>query len=159
MLSSVFTHEIRVRYAEVDQQGVVFNAHYLTWVDDAMSAWLESVGFKGASWSAPDDDSASSGAAGWDFMVRHAEIDWVGSAAFGDRVTITVAPPRWGRTSFTVDYGLSVGDRDVARVVVTYVGVRRTTEGTLVAAPPPLRLVAALGDADAGLDPDGAPGD
>lgn len=147
-LSRVFTHELRVRYAEVDQQGVVFNAHYLTWVDDAMSAWLESVGFKGASWAAPDEGSE------WDFMVRHAEIDWVGSVAFGDRVTIAIGPPRWGRTSFTVDYGLTVGDRDVARALITYVGVCRTAGGELVATPPPPRLRMALGAAESDRDGD-----
>ena len=35
-----FHHEIAVRYGEVDQQGVVFNAHYLAYVDDAMDHWM-----------------------------------------------------------------------------------------------------------------------
>ena len=29
-----------VRYGECDQQGVVFNAHYLAYVDDALDQWL-----------------------------------------------------------------------------------------------------------------------
>jgi acyl-CoA thioester hydrolase len=33
-----------VRYAECDQQGVVFNGHYLTWCDEAATAWMAAVG-------------------------------------------------------------------------------------------------------------------
>ena len=44
-MSASYTHEISVRYAEVDLQGVVFNAHELVWVAAARrhrlrcSAW------------------------------------------------------------------------------------------------------------------------
>ena len=31
---------IRVRYGEVDQQGVVYNAHYLAYVDDVFDTLL-----------------------------------------------------------------------------------------------------------------------
>ena len=39
-----FTHPHRVRYLEVDAQGVVFNGHYLGWFDDAMTAFLDHRG-------------------------------------------------------------------------------------------------------------------
>lgn len=32
------------RYAEVDQQGVVFNGHYLTWFDEAFTGLLDHCG-------------------------------------------------------------------------------------------------------------------
>jgi len=32
--------QIRVRYAECDLQGVVFNANYLVYVDDIIERWL-----------------------------------------------------------------------------------------------------------------------
>ena len=32
------------RFAEVDQQGVVFNAHYLTWFDEARTGFLDHLG-------------------------------------------------------------------------------------------------------------------
>lgn len=143
----MFEHEIRVRYAEVDLQGVAFNAHYLTWVDDAMSAWFEHVGFRGASWA---DDGAGVEAEderGWDVMVRHADIDWVGSAAFGERVRITTGVARWGTTSFDVRFVLAVGGRHVATAVLTYVGTRVAPDGTVAAAPVPPRLRALLGEA------------
>ena len=138
-MAGAFTHRVAVRYAEVDLQGVVFNAHYLTWVDDAMSAWMADVGFTGASWAlgggedvTPDEDVA-----GWDVMVRHADLDWVGSAGFGDVVDVGCSVSRWGTSSFDVRFELSVDDRVVAVVVLTYVGVRRAADGTLASAPVP----------------------
>ena len=40
-----FSHRIRVRYAEVDGQGVVFNAHWLTYFDETCTRFMESLGF------------------------------------------------------------------------------------------------------------------
>ena len=33
-----------VRFVECDQQGVVFNAHYLTWADEASNHWWAAHG-------------------------------------------------------------------------------------------------------------------
>ena len=41
-----FTHRIRVRYAEIDGQGVVFNAHWLTYFDDSCTRFMESLGLR-----------------------------------------------------------------------------------------------------------------
>ena len=40
-----FEHRIRVRYAEIDGQGVVFNAHWLTYFDDSCTRFMQSLGF------------------------------------------------------------------------------------------------------------------
>lgn len=118
-----FRHELVVRYAECDMQGVVFNSHYLAYVDDAMSAWLRAGG-----WTYPPT--------GWDFMVRHAEVDWRGSATYGDVVQIDCAVERWGTTSFVVHYAVGVagGEAPVVDVHLTYVGVDPSTR-TKAAAP------------------------
>ena len=42
---------VKVRYAEVDAQQVVFNAHYLTWCDVASSGWAEAA----AGWTGVGD--------------------------------------------------------------------------------------------------------
>ena len=36
-----FAFDVVPRYAEVDQQGVVFNSHYLIWFDEAFTAFLD----------------------------------------------------------------------------------------------------------------------
>ncbi|MYF85908.1 MAG: acyl-CoA thioesterase, partial [Rhodospirillaceae bacterium] len=39
-----FHHPLRVRYAEVDGQGVAYNAHYLTWYDVGITEYLRAIG-------------------------------------------------------------------------------------------------------------------
>ena len=40
-----FLHIFRVRYAEVDAQGIVFNAHYLTYFDCAITEYYRKIGY------------------------------------------------------------------------------------------------------------------
>lgn len=116
-MSAAFRHEMPVRYAEVDMQGVVFNSHYLAFVDEAMSHWMRAVGY-------------GYGGDGYDFMVRHAEIDWVGSATYGDVLQIDCEVVRWGRTSFDVRYDIRVREELVVAILLTYVGVKAGTTTT-----------------------------
>lgn len=117
-MNTSFRHEIAIRYAEVDMQQVVFNSHYLAYVDDAMSHWMRSVGY-------------DYGADGFDFMVRHADVDWRGSATYGDVVQIDCSVDRWGTTSFDVRFDIKVREQTVVVVVLTYVGVRAGTTETM----------------------------
>ena len=40
-----FFYSFRVRYSEVDAQGIVFNAHYLTFFDSAMTEYLRHINY------------------------------------------------------------------------------------------------------------------
>jgi len=109
-----FHHEIPVRYGEVDHQGVVFNAHYLAYVDDCVDRWLRSI-------------DAHFERFGWDIMVKKVSIEWQGSAGIGDVLVLTPHVSRWGTTSFDVTVTGSVGERQVFEAVVVYVGVKTAT--------------------------------
>ncbi|MFL6791529.1 MAG: acyl-CoA thioesterase [Bradyrhizobium sp.] len=39
-----FHHPLRVRYCEVDTQAVVFNAHYLTYLDTSITDYVRAPG-------------------------------------------------------------------------------------------------------------------
>jgi len=108
-----FVHEIRVRYGEVDRQGVVFNAHWLAYVDDAFTRFLAHVGF---GVDAIDRH-------GFDAMVVHAELDWRGAATFEDRVGLEVGIARLGASSFDLCCVGRVGGRIVVVAQLTYVAV------------------------------------
>jgi len=110
-----FTHTIRPRYAEVDMQGVVFNAHWLTYFDEASTRWFESLGF-------PPKETFFEGGA-FDVMVVRAELDWRGPAGFDDEVAIAVRPDRIGTKSFAIRLRASVAGREVCEGVITYVSV------------------------------------
>ena len=123
-------HEIPVRYGEVDMQRVVFNAHYLAYVDDAMDHWMREL-------------DGNFEAMGWDYMLKRAEVDWLGSAGSGDLIEIESRIAKWGTTSFVVHHRLHVGARPVVSVLVTYVGVEA---GSAVTAAPPARVREHLGE-------------
>jgi acyl-CoA thioester hydrolase len=108
-----FVLPITVRYAEVDQQGVVFNAHYLTWFDEGMTAFLAHRGL-------PYPALIATGA---DVMLVHTSIDWSGGAGWGDDVGIAVALARIGRTSFTLDFEVRRGEEALVHGRTVYVCV------------------------------------
>lgn len=113
-----FTHEIRVRYGEVDQQNVVFNAHWLAYADDATTRFFDHLGYDpGVLWTGQAD-------APFDIMVRSASLDFAGSAGFEDVVTLEVAPTRLGTSSFDLRCRATVDGRSAVTVELTYVCIR-----------------------------------
>ena len=85
----VYSLPIVPRYAEIDQQGVVFNGHYLTWFDEACTGFLDHLGV-----AYPELISA-----GHDIQLVHT-VRW------RDAVRVTVACERIGSTSFTLGFGV-----------------------------------------------------
>ena len=106
-----------VRFVECDQQGVAFNAHYLTWTDEAVNAWWAGAGLP---WGALE-------AWGMEYFVKASALDWVSSARYGDTVSVDVELERLGRTSLTLGFTVRVADRVCCTVRTTYVGTRSGT--------------------------------
>lgn len=100
-----------VRYAECDQQGIVFNAHYLAYADEAVTYLLEQYG--------TSYDAIL--ARGLDTSVVASELQWSSSARWGDVVEVDGEVERLGRTSFTIAMTIRVGERVCCRVRTTYV--------------------------------------
>jgi acyl-CoA thioester hydrolase len=100
-----------VRYAECDQQGIVFNAHYLAYADEAVTYLLERYG--------TSYDAILS--RGLDTSVVASELQWSSPARWGDVVEVDGEVERIGRTSFTVAMTIGVGERVCCRVRTTYV--------------------------------------
>jgi acyl-CoA thioester hydrolase len=91
---SGFSLPVVPRYVEVDQQGVVFNGHYLTWFDEACTGFLDHLGV-----AYPDLI-----AAGHDIQVVHSEIDYLSGVRWGDAVRVAVRCERIGSSSFTLGF-------------------------------------------------------
>jgi acyl-CoA thioester hydrolase len=105
-----FSLPIVPRYAEVDQQGVVFNGHYLTWFDEACTGLLDHLGIV-----YPDLI-----AGGYDFQVVHTEIDYAASVRWRDAVRVTAECERIGTSSFTIAFAaLRRTDGEDERIAVT----------------------------------------
>jgi acyl-CoA thioester hydrolase len=129
-VSEPFVHRIRVRYAEVDGQGVVFNAHWLTYFDEACTRFMDSLGFGPGFWIHE-----------FDVMLVRAEVVWSGPARFDDWVDIAVVPSRLGTKSFDLRYAAAVAGADACSATITYVAI---TPGTNASAPMPDRVRDAL---------------
>lgn len=133
MMADVFEHSLRVRYMEVDAQGVVFNAWYLTYFDEAMAAFL---GFRGLPYAELLD-------AGFDVQLVHCEMDWKSGLRWQDEVLVAVSTARLGRTSFALDFETRRDGGEVtcsARTVYVVVATDGSGKRDL-----PSRLAEALG--------------
>ena len=94
-----FSFPVVPRYAEIDQQGVVFNAHYLVWFDEAFTGFLAHVGV-------PYPELIASGT---DVQVVHTELDYAEPVRWGDDARVEVACERVGTTSFTLTFAVRRG--------------------------------------------------
>jgi acyl-CoA thioester hydrolase len=128
-----FVHRVRVRYGECDMQGVVFNAHYLAYVDDATDTWFR---------AALGGDYERHGV---DVMLKKAVVDWRRPLRFPDEVELLCSVSRWGTASFDVTVDGVVGGEDRFTATITYVCVGHgTTQPMRV---PPVLREALDGDA------------
>jgi acyl-CoA thioester hydrolase len=116
-----FVHRVRPRYAEVDAQGVVFNAHWLTYFDEACTRWFDTMGFNPAEAFFRD----------FDVMLVKAVLEWQGPAGFDEPVDIAVETARLGKASFDVRYTAAVEERPVCVGTVTYVSVKPGTHDSV----------------------------
>jgi acyl-CoA thioester hydrolase len=87
-----FSHELRVRYAECDPQGIVFNANFLAYVDVVVTEiWRQSLG-------SYDQLPAS----GVDTVVAEANLRFLAPARFDDILRIEGGFDGLGTTSTTL---------------------------------------------------------
>ena len=96
-MGATFSHSIRVRYAECDPQGVVFNAHYYAYFDLLITElWREALGGYEAMVEAGADLSVVGSGARFmaparfdDEIALNATITRLGNTAMSTRIMIT----------------------------------------------------------------------
>lgn len=112
-----FRHRIplRVRWAEVDRQGVVFNAHYLLYADVCATEYWRAVGMR---YPADFEPLAS------DLYVRKATVEYRAAALYDDELEVCGRIARIGTSSleFSVEM-FRRGQSDVLLVAVVLVYV------------------------------------
>ena len=85
-----FSHPLRVRWAEVDRQGIVFNGHYLLYFDVGITEYWRAIG-------CPYPDGLLEH--GSDMFVKKSTIEYHASAVYDDVVEVLVRVARIGRSS------------------------------------------------------------
>jgi len=87
---------LRVRWAEVDMQKIVFNGHYLTYIDTAIAEYWREIGLP-----YPHGYVDRYGS---DIYLRKATVEYLGSAGYDDVLTVCCRVARLGRSSMTFHF-------------------------------------------------------
>ena len=91
-----FSLPFRVRFAEVDIQGVVFNAHYMTYFDTAITEYLRHCSLPYAALKETGND----------FHLVKATIEYKSPLYSDDLFTVGVRVGRMGRSSVTFELAI-----------------------------------------------------
>ena len=102
-IAQIFRHTLRVRYAECDPQGVVFNANYVAYFDVIVTElWREALGRY--------QDLLE---AGVDMVVGEVNVRFLGPATFDDELEFEARLTRVGETAISMRIDASTGGRPV----------------------------------------------
>ncbi|MBR0754165.1 acyl-CoA thioesterase [Bradyrhizobium jicamae] len=88
-----FHFPFRVRYSEVDAQAVVFNAHYLTYFDTAITEYFRALGY---------DYLGEVKRTGVDFHTVKSVVEYKAPIRFDEDIDVCVRVARIGRSSITL---------------------------------------------------------
>ena len=114
-----FFHRLRVRWAEVDMQKIVFNGHYLMYLDTAISDYWRAMAFP---------YEAGMAALGGDLYVKKASVEYHGSARYDDMLDVCLRCQRIGNSSITFTGAIFAGDALLISAELIYVFADPSTQ-------------------------------
>ena len=111
---SDFRHleRLRVRWAEVDLQKIVFNGHYLTYFDTAIAGYWRAMAL-------PYEASLRS--LDGDLFVRSARVDYLAPARYDDLLEVGIRKERIGNSSIVFSAAVFHGERPLVEGELVYV--------------------------------------
>ena len=105
-------HRLRVRWAEVDMQKIVFNAHYLMYIDTAVSDYWRALAL-------PYEEAFAQ--LGGELYVKKASVEFHASARLDDALDIGMRCERVGTSSMLFRAGIFRGDQLLITGELVYV--------------------------------------
>lgn len=105
-------HHLRVRWAETDPVGVVFNGHYAAYIHVAFTEYLRALGLPNA---------MQQNEAGFVLYVRKSTIDYLAAARFDDELAIGFRCAALGRSSLRFVQEIYCQDRQLIMGELVYV--------------------------------------
>ena len=130
-----FRFGLRVRYAEVDYQGIVYFAHYATYFDVAIHEFFRSL---------PYDYTEIRRSTGTDFNIVRSVVEFKRPLRFDEPFEVEVVLGRIGRTSLTFTPAIWAGNEVEPRASGEVVWVH-ADQATMRAVPLPGELLELLG--------------
>jgi YbgC/YbaW family acyl-CoA thioester hydrolase len=124
-----FFDRLRVRWAEVDMQKIVFNGHYLMYFDTAVAGYWRAL-------CLPYHDTMA--ALQGDLYVRKATVEYLGSARYDEVCDVGIRCQRLGNTSMLLHAALFRADQLLVHGELVYVFADPATQ-TSKPVPAPLR--------------------
>jgi YbgC/YbaW family acyl-CoA thioester hydrolase len=116
-----FFHRLRVRWAEVDMQKIVFNAHYLMYFDTAVADYWRALAL-------PYEEAMQQ--LGGDLYVKKATVEFSASARMDDRLDIGLKCARIGNSSMTFAGAIFRGDELLVTCELVYVFADPATQSS-----------------------------
>ena len=120
---------LRVRWAEVDLQKIVFNGHYLMYVDTAVAGYWRALAL-------PYHETMEQ--LQGDLYVRKATLEYEGSARYDERLEVGIRCTRIGNSSMVFAAAVFRGERALVHGELVYVFADPHTQ-TSRPVPAPLR--------------------
>ena len=141
-----FSHRLRVRWAEVDRQDVVFNGNYFLYFDVAIAEYWRAIGF-----NYPADIVKL----GMDIFAIKAAAEYHGSATYEDELDVCCRVSRIGRSSMVFLFGIWRGAERLTSGELVYVNADLKTRKS---APWPESLRSAIVAFERTMPEDGSAG-
>ncbi|MEO8021283.1 YbgC/FadM family acyl-CoA thioesterase [Polaromonas sp.] len=107
-----FFHRLRVRWAEVDMQKIVFNAHYLMYFDTAVTDYWRALAL-------PYEEAMHE--LGGELYVKKASVEFHASARYDDQLDVAMKCSRIGNSSMVFAGAIFRGDQLLIASELIYV--------------------------------------
>ena len=133
MKEEKFSHSLRVRYSEIDGQRIVFNAHYMTYVDVVNNEYLREV--LGSYYAMLMDIDN-----GFEIVLVKCEMEFMSPARMDDLLNISCETVKLGNSSLVMVFEFRRDGEEtiLARAKMTYVSIN-LKEGKDSPIPPEIR--------------------
>ena len=105
-------HQLRVRWAEIDAQNIVFNAHYLAYFDIGITEYWRAIGLP---------YPASIEGSGGDLFVVKSLINYHSAARYDDLLDVCVRAAKVGNASMTFAMAIFRDDECLVSGEIVYV--------------------------------------
>jgi len=98
-----FSYNFRIRYSEVDGQKIVYNSHYLTFLDVSIFEFFDAIGFNQEEYIKETNN---------EFHTVRAVVEYKAPATLGDTIEVLTRIKKIGNSSITFQQEIYLYESD-----------------------------------------------
>ena len=122
-----FSYNFRVRYSEVDAQKIVYNSHYLTFLDVSIFEFFYAIGFNQEEYIKETNN---------EFHTVRAVVEYKAPATLGDTIEVLTRIKKIGNSSITFQQEIYLHESDKLLATCEIVWVNTNQEEMVPATVP-----------------------